>query len=320
MRQWLAAVVAAMSVALAAPAAADPLEEARAAFLQGAELAKEGRWIEARAAFRRSAALKPHPTTSYNLGYCELMLGQNIRARRLFRAALREEGGQLPDDLRASAREHLAAAEARIARVPVVLPDADVLLLVDERPLEFETSGPPPVLVAGTRDAGDAEVVPAARIEVLLDPGPHRFVTRRLGGGEEISRSVTLDAGLASELVLDAPLPPPPPAETSGWEAGYIGATVSGGLGVGFVAAGAIFAGVAASSWSDARDACPDYAHCPNADGPDLADDARAQANAATAAFVVGGAALGAGLVLWIVTAATGDEPSVGRHGWSVRF
>jgi hypothetical protein len=322
MRGLIASLAVAATLTAAAPAAADPLAEARAAYTSGAELAKQGRWVEARAEFRRSAALKPHPLTSYNLGYCELMLQSFVRARRLFREALRADGGQLSDEYRASAKEHLATAEARIARVPVTLPDADVLLLVDDRPLEFETGGPPPILVAGTRDVGPAEHVLAARVEVLIDPGPHRFVTRREGTDEEVARTISFDEGPAAELALDAPPPPEPIAsEGSGWRPGYIGATVAGGLGVGFVIAGGVLGGVAASSWSDAEEACPDHAHCASSEGPALSNEARDQANGATAAFVIGGAALGAGLVLWLVTAAT--EPSeveARADGWALRF
>src|SRR5947207_8021484 len=53
---------------------------ARDAFRQGSALARQGQWPEALTAFRRSAALKGHPITTYDIAYCERALGRYARA------------------------------------------------------------------------------------------------------------------------------------------------------------------------------------------------------------------------------------------------
>jgi len=67
---------------------APDVAEARAAFEEGTKLAKEERWAAALEAFERSEALHPHPVTSYNIGYCELVLGHPTLARKMLGEAL----------------------------------------------------------------------------------------------------------------------------------------------------------------------------------------------------------------------------------------
>src|SRR5260221_14259973 len=99
MRRWAGALV---SVALltgafawsaaaddAATAVVDPkVAEARRLFAEGASLADLGRWSEALEKFEASAALRPHATTTYDIGYCERALGHPTRAKRFFERAL----------------------------------------------------------------------------------------------------------------------------------------------------------------------------------------------------------------------------------------
>jgi hypothetical protein len=69
---------------LAAPTGADEtasLAQARAAFAEGAARVGRADWAGALAAFERSAALRPHPVTTFNLGACERALGHYTRAR-----------------------------------------------------------------------------------------------------------------------------------------------------------------------------------------------------------------------------------------------
>src|SRR5688572_29232364 len=85
-------------------AAEDPtLVRAREGFLLGTALAREGQWLDALAAFERSARLRAHPVTTYNLAYCERALGRYTRAQQLFNLALSEhaekKGGVLTEDL-----------------------------------------------------------------------------------------------------------------------------------------------------------------------------------------------------------------------------
>ena len=62
----------------AAPEESPQILQARDAFRLGSTLAKQGRWSDALAAFERSARLKEHPVTTYNLAYCARALGQFV--------------------------------------------------------------------------------------------------------------------------------------------------------------------------------------------------------------------------------------------------
>src|SRR5215471_18584755 len=57
---------------------------AREAFVRGVELAKVGRWNEARAAFEESDRTLPHAVTKYNVGFCARALGLYARAEQAF--------------------------------------------------------------------------------------------------------------------------------------------------------------------------------------------------------------------------------------------
>ena len=138
-------------------ASSDAILEARVSFQEGIRHSKEGRWLEALQSFERSEARHPHVITSYNIGYCERLLGHAVRARKMFAQALADnaahEGGELPADLVEAAQAYLADAERQIARVLVMVPKG--AFTIDGRPLELTAiDGPHPVLLAGTRSVG----------------------------------------------------------------------------------------------------------------------------------------------------------------------
>ena len=60
----------------AAERSEDPnVERAREAFRLGSTLARQGQWQDALSAYERSAELRPHAVTTYNIGYVERALG-----------------------------------------------------------------------------------------------------------------------------------------------------------------------------------------------------------------------------------------------------
>src|SRR4051812_36436100 len=73
----------------------DRTAAARAAYEEGLGFGHEGRWNEALAALGRSQSLRPHPMTSYNIGFCELSLRHYALAKKAFTEALaaRSEAG-----------------------------------------------------------------------------------------------------------------------------------------------------------------------------------------------------------------------------------
>jgi Tfp pilus assembly protein PilF len=80
---------------------------ARTAFERGATLAQEGRWSDALTQFELSASLRPHATTTYNIGFCERALGHPTRAKKYFKEALvRDEAHAQESSVFHSSRRH----------------------------------------------------------------------------------------------------------------------------------------------------------------------------------------------------------------------
>lgn len=75
---------------------------AREEFLRGTELVQKAQWAEALGAFERSAKLRPHAITRFNIGACQRALRRYTRARASLLQALeqnKEGGAQLSDTL-----------------------------------------------------------------------------------------------------------------------------------------------------------------------------------------------------------------------------
>jgi serine/threonine-protein kinase len=101
----------------------------------------------------------------------------------------------------------------------------------------------------------------------------------------------------ASALASGAPVPTSDPAKYGAAQRG-VGIGV-GVLGVVAVAAGSVFGLKAGSDWDAAKSHCTSYPHGCDAQAVSLAEDAHAASNTSTVAFVIGGAALAGGAVLF---------------------
>jgi hypothetical protein len=204
----------------ASPAEDATTAEARALFNEGTEKARGGDWAVALTAFERSDALHRHAVTTYNIGFCERALGRYTRARKLLANALAENaahgGLQLPEDLGRAARAYLAELESQIGHAVVTVSPEGASVLVDGRPLERAvTDGPRPVLWAGTRDPGAAEPVPASTFQLDLDPGTHVFVVSKASYRENASTWTIQPGNEASVGVTLAPATTEPTPATA---------------------------------------------------------------------------------------------------------
>ncbi|CAN5895162.1 hypothetical protein BH11MYX4_BH11MYX4_68940 [soil metagenome] len=165
----------------APPAGAESADvvEARKQFVAGNELAKSSQWAQALAAFERSAQLRPHPLTTFNMAVCERSLGRLTRARRLFGdtiAAAAREPSEFPASRLEEANGYVTTIEAELVRLEVRLAPADAALSVDGRALVVETlPGALPVATAGLGAPGGLERAPAAKFVLVVDPGTHFF-------------------------------------------------------------------------------------------------------------------------------------------------
>ncbi len=299
---------------LAARADPSTVAEARNAFEKGASLAAEARWSDALAQFERSASLRPHATTTYNIGFCERALGRATRARKHFAQALAQDaakdGAELSPKLRSATEAYLDEMRARIALATITIAPANAKVSVDGRPLEVVAGGR---LVAGTRDPAPGEPVPTPTFVLEVDTGDHEIVVTTTDGRSKVVHE-SFTAGATKQVRIEVPPAPPPAApkpiavdDGAGRKTwGY----VLGGVGIAALGAGTFFALRASSTWSDAKTACPERITCPTNEGAELSSDARTQANVATIGFAVGAAALAAGTLL-IITSGSKDGPVV---------
>jgi hypothetical protein len=280
--------------------------QAREEFVLGAAFAKRGQWLDAVEAFQRSATLRPHPVSTYNIGYCERALRRYTRARKRFVEALEQHGSgrdAMPDAMRVHAANHLAEAERRVARVVVTVEGADTIA-VDGRPLEPAGKvGAMPLLLAGTRDHGRAEPPPARTFEVWVDPGRHVVVLSRAGRPDTVTTH-DFTAGATTMLQLEAAAGPAAPATS----ADARGAPISeatwpivlfgvGGVGL---AIGSVFGVATLRKKSELDDICGlDGKTCPPGSEPEQAAiEDYAAVSTVGFGFALAGAAAG---TLWLL-------------------
>jgi hypothetical protein len=297
---------------LAAPAVthADDIAkvaQARTAFERGAAFASEERWGDALSAFTESALLRPHATTTYNIGFCERALGRAVRARKHFALALAQDqtakGAELTPELRAASKKYLEEVRTQIATPTIVVPP-EVTITIDGRPLEAADAG---LMLAGTRDPGPGEKVPSGHFVLEIDAGAHEIVIAAPDGRNKVAHEY-FPAATTKELKLDLPPLPPPPLVDHG-RTRRVSGYILGAAGVVGVGIGAYFGLAARSTWSEAKDKCPSRTSCSD-ESVQLSTDARKEANVATVAFVAGGAAIVGGTILIL----TGAPPSERAH------
>ncbi|MDC3962509.1 PEGA domain-containing protein [Polyangium jinanense] len=159
---------------------------ARDLFRDGAKLAQEGRWAEARERYMRSLALKRAPLTLYSLGVANREIGRLVEALESFRAFLVEADLQNAANkpYEQPARDAIIALEKRVGRLDIRIAPAA-----------------PPALSVRV----DGAEVPQAALGVprIVDPGEHTIVVRaqgyreattkaKVGEGEQTAVTVTL--------------------------------------------------------------------------------------------------------------------------------
>ena len=178
---------------------------AREQFASGAALVRSAQWAEALAAFEESSRLRPHPITTYNIGACERALGRYTVAQARLALALTEESGsgKLPESLRTEAKTYLAEIERLLVHVKLTVQPSDAAVAVDGRPLQtVDRADGTKALVAGLRAAGRGETLPAASVEVVLDPGTHLFTLSRKGFSDQVANR-TFSPGTSQVLTLN---------------------------------------------------------------------------------------------------------------------
>jgi hypothetical protein len=318
----------------AAPAEA-PLEaggvlEARDAFRLGSTLAKQGQWSEALSAFQRSAELKPHPVTTYDIGYCQRALGRPASAYESFSVALEwtASADVLPDDIAAQARAFASEVLGRIVRVSAALPAEGLSLRVDGAGLRpFRDDPGRGVYLVRAAESATAKL--PVHVELWLDPGPHVFVLTHTDGSRAVENR-TLAPGAHESLAFGAaaparvepppvvPPPPPPDAEPAKRAPDRTAAWISFGVAAAGLGTSAVFAALALEDKKTLMDdpRCKDQL-CPSEPYyDDLQSRMITRADVATVGIAVFGAASLLGTYFWVTAKPPTDAP---RGGAGVR-
>jgi hypothetical protein len=307
MRKWLSVAVVCALGASSPLAVAGNKATAEAAFLQGKDLMKAGRYAEACDAFEKSQANDPQLGTEYNLATCYEKAGRLASAWSAFRElAQRDSNAARKTD----SEKHAAALQPRLIK-----------LLISVRS--------PVGGIKVTRNGED--VSQSVGIESPVDPGEYEIgasadgykpwsvkVSAKQEGGTVQVTVPELEKLPEGEKPHDdhgmKPLPTTPGGVTGTTTAGgssrkTLGLIVGGG-GVAVAGVGLVFGALASSNWSKAKDLCGgDVNNCP-AEHFDEASSkqksAKTDGTISTVLVGAGAAAIVTGVVLYVLAPSGG--------------
>jgi hypothetical protein len=299
-------LASALCLTAAAPAfAQSPADEAtsRTLFEEARKLMDQGKFAEACPKLEEGQRLAPGIGMKFNLAECYERVGKLASAWASFLDVASSARAAGQPDREKVARRRAVALEPELLKIKV-----DVATLNRLEGLEVRRDG----AIVGTGQWGTP--IPA-------DPGEH-VVTATAPGRKPIEVKVNVAGAAGSVASVEIPLlvvdpssgqkptaVVAPPAQRGGLQRtiGWITSAV-GLVGVGV---GAGFGIDAMSKFGSSSQYCYPKNQC-LPEGISYRDDARSSGNISTIAFVAGGAAIVAGLVL-VLTAPTGDVP---RTGW----
>jgi hypothetical protein len=300
----------AVSLAHAAKAKAEDATAkttAEALFADGRRLMATGDYPAACAKFAASQRLDAGVGTSLNLADCYEKSGRIASAWVEFRGAIsaaRSAGSKEREQL---ARDRAQALETKLSYLTIT------------------TSPEQRGSIQITRDGAPVEIA-ALGTPIPIDPGKHA-VEATAPGKKKWSETIDI-AAPKSQITVTIPVLAgesglaPAPSETVK-PTGAIDTSKRGGaqraVGVGVavvgvigVTAGTIFGLKAKASWSDAKSRCTNYPYGCGPEGVSLGEDAKSAGNISTVAFVIGGAGLVGGAILYFTASKdAGQEKSV---------
>ncbi len=167
-------------------AKSDDTDAARDAFKQGSAFAADLQWGAALVAFERSAKLRPHPWTTYNIGVCERALGQYVRARATFSRALAERrpDATLPDATVADVQRFIHEIDGLVSTLTLRVTPIDATVTID-----------------GAAVAADKDARTPGALRTVLDPGSHVLTVAHEGFGDAV-QNLTIRPGETRDVEL----------------------------------------------------------------------------------------------------------------------
>jgi tetratricopeptide (TPR) repeat protein len=295
-----AAVLAAcLALSLPRPALAqDSAAVAESLFQAGRQLSAAGKYEEACPKFEESYRLNPLPGTSLNLANCYKQVGKTASAWAQFKeAAFQARKSQQPAR-EAAANQEVAALEPKLSKLQINAADTPGMII---------------------RRDGKEVGKGALGISVAVDPGPHTIEATAPGysvwsttisiGKEADSQTVTIPLLLkAPEGPSSSTGPDAPGATAGGTSSLRIASYAVGGAGVALLAIGSIFGALAISDANKAKTLCKDFVCPPGNGGREAVDAASEKALVSTLGIGVGAAAVGAGVVLFVLGRSPGKD------------
>jgi hypothetical protein len=278
-----------------ADASAEDRAAAQALFDEGRTLVQAGKAKEACSKFEESERLDPSVGTQLNLADCYERMGATASAWTLYlevESAARK--GAQPE--RASlANSRAVALQTKLSRLVIVIPQANQI--------------PGLVVERGTITVGRAQwgapipVDPGAQVVKVSAPGKKTWQTNIEIAADASTKTVTVP------LLEDAPSDATPAQAKQRVQ--RTAAYIAGGVGVAGIVAGTVFGLRAMSKKSDAG--C-DGNVCDGNAQKDSYEQAQHAGTIATIAFAAGGAALAAGVVLYLTAPKDPANPETGIH------
>jgi hypothetical protein len=295
----LAAALLMFVSTLAVPSRADDPAAAEALFQEGKRLMDEGLLDQACAKFEGSMVAEPTVGAALNVARCHELAGRTATAWVEYKkaAGMAKSAGQ--EERRRGALTLADELEQRLPRLTVVVeaPSPAITVLRDGEPLASASYG----------------------TAIPIDPGAHEIEARAPG---KRPWRATIDIGEAEQKTVAIPALDPVagprdhhPDQSAGWmdlAPLQLAGIVVGGVGIATLGVGVGLGVKAMNDESQLAEECPSRI-CPGADAD--ADAIRPIADGATAAVVIGSAAIAGGLVMIILG---GDDATESDGGLSV--
>jgi hypothetical protein len=297
--------------ATAVVAQPEDMDRAKQLFKTGLEDMLGGRYERGCPALAESYELSKLPGALFTLAECEAKWGKLASALSNYQQYLALFVKLTPEQREKQAERKRVATE-QVSALNTAVPKLTILL--------------PELAPAGTVVSLDGTELPPAALGVPrpVDPGEHTVeVTWPDGATKEYPTS--LEAGGKRQVVIQLPKsgdgPGPRPDGGDDGSTMRISAYVVGAVGIALVATGAITGGAAIGTKSGIDDNC-DGTVCTQ-EGKDAADTTQMLGNVSTATFIIGGAALAAATVVFLLApdgdGQAGAESASRGHGLRLR-
>jgi hypothetical protein len=281
-----------------------PSDRADALFERAQRAMDRGDAASACADFAESQRLDPAVGTELNLGECSKRLGRLAIALTHFqsaRAQLAAGDPRIP-----FAEQSIAELGARVPRVAV------------------QTAG---VAAPGMRVQCNGAEIADAQLGAMLPVDPGRYVCDvRAPGHAEARAEISIQEGERRTIVLT--LGPPIATSTGGAPARStstevpgrtqrVWGVITGGVGAVGMVVGGVLGLAAKSTYDDALLSCQGGLSACSVEGVEGVERAHAQALASTLAFVLGGALVVGGVVLYLTAPTSSGAPAAGLSAGS---